>query len=243
MVASSSNMDVEETEDLTGVMWHDKNWLSFFPLTKEHVLEYFSLSQFYDERCNNQQIKLQRLDPKLLETMPGIEYQVTADPAPGLFIITKFLRSIRPPNLEPLAMYYVLEGDVYQAPSIHAILSSRILQSLHHLRKAFETMQNATAVSNQGNYSWEPPPVSLSEREDTSIAQTGAEVLSSAEKSAIDSMLFDVLEKNRQIHAAHAEKMSTQVEKREDEVVNAPTASASATATATGTSHNASTAS
>lgn len=207
MVASSSNMAVEQTEDLTGVMWHDKNWLSFFPLNKDNVLEYFSHSQFYDERCNNQQIKLQMLDNKLLESMAGIEYQVTCDVPPGLFVITKFLRSLSPASLEPLAMYYVLDGDVYQAPSVHAILSSRILQSLHHLRKAFETMQNASVVSVQGKHWWEPSPVGVNEREDVREGEDGTELLSGAERTGVDNMLFEVLERNRQIHGAHVEKM------------------------------------
>lgn len=227
MVASSSNMAVEQTEDLTQVMWHDKNWLSFFPLNKQNVLEYFSHSQFYDERSNNQQIKLQRLDAKLLETMPGIEYQVTSHPSPSLFIITKFLRAIKPPSLEPLAMYYVLEGDVYQAPSIHAILSSRILQSLHHLRKSFEVMQNATTVSNQGKYTWEPLPAALNERDDNPSVQEQSQMLSSTEKTAINDMLFDVLERNRQIHAAHVEKMTAQADKSGD--TTAPLGSATDT--------------
>lgn len=200
----------DHTEDLTGVMWQDKNWLTYFPLDETTVLDYFSLSQFYDGRCNNELIKMQRLDKSLLETMPGIEYGLTGNPSPGLFIITKAKRSIDPPKLEPLATYYIHDGDVYQAPSMHAILSSRVLQSVHHLRKAFESMHNATVLSEHGKYVWEPPPVVSEEREDTAVAE--ADVVSVAERRAIDRMLFDVLQKNRTIAASQQEKSNVHME-------------------------------
>lgn len=193
MVASSSNNPAEETQDLTSVVWQDKRWLSLFPLNADTVLDYFSLSQFYDVRCNNELIKMQRLDKSLLKTMAGIEYALSDSPSPGLFIITKSRRSLNPPNIEPLATYYIHDGAVYQAPSIHSILSSRILQSVRHLKNAFETMQNAAVLSRTGKYVWEPAPVPDETQDDD-------QVVTGAEKVAMDQMLYDILDKNNQIY-------------------------------------------
>lgn len=203
MVASSSKMDPSENEDLTGVMWNDRVWTFYFPLNEDTALDYFSLSQFYDPRCNNEQIKMQRLDPELMKTMPGIEYElIKPSPAPNLFIIRKSRRSINPPKVEPLASFYIHEANIYQAPSIHGIMSSRLLQSLFHFRNAFETMQNAVKLSAQGNYLWDPPPVG----EETQPTEE-KQLTSLAERKAVDRMLFDVLEKNRKIAATHEEKV------------------------------------
>lgn len=198
-------MPPSDTEDLTGVMWNDRVWTSYFPLNENTVMDYFSLSQFYDPRCNNELIKMQRLDTSLMQTMAGIEYKLHLPcPAPNLFIITKSRRSVNPPSLEPLATYYIHEGNIYQSPSLHAILSSRILQSLHHMRNAFQTMQGAVTLSGQGKYVWDPPP--LGEEPKTGEAMEH-ELMSVAERRAVDRMLYDVLEKNRKIAAAHEEKM------------------------------------
>lgn len=199
MVASSSNMPPDVTEDLTSIVWHDKQWLSLFPLNETTVLDYFSMSQFYDERCNNEALKMQKLDSSLLKNMAGIEYTLSDNPTPALFIITKSRRSLNPPSLEPLATYYIHDGNVYQAPSIHAILSSRFLQSVHHLRNAFETMHNATVLSSQGRYTWDPPPIPGEDKDDAAVH--AAEMLSASEKRAVDRMLYDVLQKNRKIAA------------------------------------------
>jgi len=94
---------------------------------------------------------------------------------------------------------------VYQAPSIHSVLSSRVLQSLHHLRGAFETMQNAVALSGQGKYIWDPPPIPTEERIDNA-APDSKDLISGAERRAVDRMLYDVLEKNRRINASQQQE-------------------------------------
>lgn len=203
MVADSSKM-AEEEEDLTGVMWQDRTWLNIFPLNESTALDYFSMSQFYDRTCNNELVKMQNLDPVLLQTMPGLEYKLTNVPAPNLFIITKSRRTITPPSLEPLATYYIHEGNVYQAPTIHAVLSTRIMQSLHHLRAAFDTMQSSAVLSGHGRYVWDPPPHAADDLGDRAVE--ARELQSRMERSAVDRMLWDILEKNRRIHAEYEEK-------------------------------------
>lgn len=46
-------------QDLTSVSFKDTNFLQMCGLFDYNVLEYFSLSQFYDKSCLNEQIKMQ----------------------------------------------------------------------------------------------------------------------------------------------------------------------------------------
>jgi hypothetical protein len=57
-------MDWEE--DLTHVSFRDEKWLQAFPLNEHTILDYFALSQFYDRQCNNERVRMQRLDPAIL---------------------------------------------------------------------------------------------------------------------------------------------------------------------------------
>ena len=59
-----------DDEDLSGVCWRDDQWLQFFPLTRLSALDYFALSPFYDRSCNNEQAKLQGLDPSKVSCAP-----------------------------------------------------------------------------------------------------------------------------------------------------------------------------
>lgn len=61
-----------DEEDLSGVCWRDDQWLQFFPLTRLSALDYFALSPFYDRSCNNEQAKLQGLDPSKVACAPAL---------------------------------------------------------------------------------------------------------------------------------------------------------------------------
>jgi mediator of RNA polymerase II transcription subunit 6 len=198
-----------EGDDLTGVTWTDKVWLTYFPLNAETVLDYFSLSQFYDRACNNELVKMQRLDPALMSTMEGIEYTLVPSSSLTLFRIAKSRRAITPqPSVTLLAVYYIVNGVVYQAPTAHAVLSSRILQSLHYVRDAFDIMQRHAVpepalLSSKRN--WDPPPTpadALAQKAQAEpITQSDAGLL---EKKTMDRILFDILDKNRRIAEAAA---------------------------------------
>ena len=51
------------TEDLTGTLWRDDEWLKYYPLTRFTVLDYFALSTFYEAGSLNERARQQGLDP------------------------------------------------------------------------------------------------------------------------------------------------------------------------------------
>ena len=60
-------------------------------------------------------------------TLPGgIEYELKDAQEPHLFIICKQLRT-SPSSVSSLRYYYILDGNVYQAPSMHVALASRLV--------------------------------------------------------------------------------------------------------------------
>lgn len=200
--ASSANtMQQQPPDDLTDVMWSDPQWLATFPLNESTALHYFSLSQFYDSNCNNELINMQRLDMSLLTTMSGIEYSVSS-PCPELFIVHKRYRSINPPKLDLISSYYIYDGHIYQAPTLHAILSTRALQAIHHIKNAFEAMHSAAAFSSHGTHVWDPPPIPAED-----ISALDAPELTTNERDAVDDMLYDIWKKNESIAVQNTEKL------------------------------------
>lgn len=63
----NNKMAAEPSESQLGVSWHDSAWIP--ALNPGNVLEYFSqrTNPFYDRTCNNEVVKMQRLDPSTLQ--------------------------------------------------------------------------------------------------------------------------------------------------------------------------------
>lgn len=148
-------------------------YMQMFPLTEATVLDYFALSQFYDRTCTNEQLRMQTRFTTTaaggqaivrLEDMVGIEYVVHKVLPPHLFIIHKRLRHSEA-DVDVLASYYILDGTIYQAPSLLSLLKCRVTSSLAYLNeaiqmstdnlrydpdaKAYLTTSNANAVQDQ----------------------------------------------------------------------------------------------
>ena len=136
--------------------WEDKIWLNQWPFNKDTVLEYFYNSIFFDRRSTNAQLKMQQ--PELppdrakaaLEKMDGITYELMRDeeippmngaPPRTLYVIRMARR--RGAEVTVLRWYYVLDGVVFEAPSLQAALSARVQRLGWHLSKAFEGLRAA----------------------------------------------------------------------------------------------------
>jgi mediator of RNA polymerase II transcription subunit 6 len=72
---------------------------------------------------------------------PGIEFVVQDAQPPHLFVIRKQRRSLAGAE-EPIALYYILDATVYQAPNMHAVISARIARAVHTLRRAFDELRS-----------------------------------------------------------------------------------------------------
>ncbi|CAM9187422.1 unnamed protein product, partial [Choristocarpus tenellus] len=67
-------MDASEP-DLENISFIDPVWLQQYGLGPENALDYFALSPFYDKSCNNQQCRMQGVDPREgLTNLTGLEY-------------------------------------------------------------------------------------------------------------------------------------------------------------------------
>mmetsp|Transcript_9250 Transcript_9250/g.27836 ORF Transcript_9250/g.27836 Transcript_9250/m.27836 type:complete len:234 (+) Transcript_9250:279-980(+) len=186
-----------EEEDLTGVSWNDTVFLSYFPLNKSTVLEYFSRSPFYDRSCLNEQYKMQRLELSAFEKVPGILFEVEADLCvePALFVISKLKRS-ESLEVSTLAYYYIINGNTFQAPRAHAVLSTRIVQSMFHMKKAFAALQESIPGTDGDWFAWMPRFASENDA-DTVDAKAGE--ASIAERQTVDRLLYGILERNRRV--------------------------------------------
>lgn len=60
----------------------------------------------------------------------GPEYVVISAQEPNVYVIRKQLR-VSPDKMVPLAAYYVLDGSIYQAPHLQAVLGSRAVRRLN----------------------------------------------------------------------------------------------------------------
>jgi hypothetical protein len=86
--------------------------------------------------------------------MTGIEYIVYFAQEPSLFVIQRQNR-LSPQLAEHQQTYYVINGTIFQAPTLGAVLSSRILKSLHYARRALRSVEQHSAFSTTRGYSWD----------------------------------------------------------------------------------------
>ena len=122
------------------------------------VLPYFAASPFFDAMSNNATLTTQALNnPNMfyiiqtradfearLKTMQGLEFIVTHDPSEndtkipnsGVWVIRKQIRRKRqamPDDITPISSYYVVNENVYMAPSVVNIIGSRMVRNLDFL--------------------------------------------------------------------------------------------------------------
>ncbi|KAJ3160934.1 hypothetical protein HDU86_008296 [Geranomyces michiganensis] len=155
-------MAAADDTDLTQVSWKDTAFIQQHGLNEHSIMHYFALSQFYDRSSLNEQIAMQarfnQLEAASLDKrqMTGIDYELAfaSLAPPSLFIITKSMRR-SPTHTDLLSAYYIIEGTVYQAPDCNALVSNRVLNSLHHVQKAFADLQNAASYQPAIGHFWD----------------------------------------------------------------------------------------
>lgn len=140
------------------VTFRNARWPPNF-ITKDNVLEYFSDpgNTFYEMNSCNQQIRMQNITNRsvdeCLRNMQGIQY-VLWYAQPPLFIICKQRRN-NATNVSPIAYYYVVNGNVHQAPDTFTLVQSRLLGALEPLRNAFGEVNNYSRYNTAKGYYWE----------------------------------------------------------------------------------------
>ncbi|KIY51332.1 MED6-domain-containing protein, partial [Fistulina hepatica ATCC 64428] len=129
-------------------IWHE--WIQANgPLTVETVFEYFASSMFYDKQSNNQVLRMQTMhtgmpilnEAEELKRFTGIEFAVVHCEPPSLFIIHKRDR-ISPDEVRPLAVYFIINNRIYEAPDLYTVLSNRLHATLHSLQTSLDILRD-----------------------------------------------------------------------------------------------------
>ncbi|GAA5882290.1 hypothetical protein JCM3774_003359 [Rhodotorula dairenensis] len=165
---------------LEHVQWRAPEFLLALPngqlADRAFALEYFSHSPFFDKQSSNAQLAMQvmfsrgsalhgvDLEPDLVR-FTGVEF-VVADALsspPDLYVILKRNRS-SPTHTTVLKAYHILNGNVYQAPTLFNVLNERLLTSTHALSTAFRALTDLKpAWTRERQYAWDiKPPTAAS---------------------------------------------------------------------------------
>ena len=70
--------------------------------------------------------------------MTGVEYEVLPSPqVPASLFVIRQLERKSPQFVRPLRVFYILDGAIYLAPSLHSVLSSRLSKVAFHAQSGF----------------------------------------------------------------------------------------------------------
>mmetsp|Transcript_26142 Transcript_26142/g.26371 ORF Transcript_26142/g.26371 Transcript_26142/m.26371 type:complete len:188 (+) Transcript_26142:334-897(+) len=159
-------------DENNNLLFVDTIFLRTFGLSQHNVLDYFSLSPFYDSSSNNQAIRTQGANIDNLINMIGLEFVLDSNTKEkNLFVIKKQLRS-SPRAAELLDIYYVLDlGEsyfvIYKTPNLLDALRTRNQKITLYLQKSFTSVLERVEFSgSMGHYF--PKKHSYEEIEETS---------------------------------------------------------------------------
>jgi mediator of RNA polymerase II transcription subunit 6 len=159
------------SDPLDEIQWKSPEFIQERGLHTGNVLEYFSLSPFYDRTSNNQVLMMQFQFQQIqipagtsfhqyfqsrLAEMVGIEFVIASNREPDFWVIRKQKRldtKNTSNSVTPLQDYYVIGANIYQAPKIYDILSSRLLASVLAIKNLMDLLNNMTKfhVSDGGH--------------------------------------------------------------------------------------------
>ncbi|TFK23092.1 MED6-domain-containing protein [Coprinopsis marcescibilis] len=129
-------------------IWHE--WIQVNgPLTAENVFEYFSHSDYYDKQSNNQVLRMQTTftgagpltnEAEELRRFTGIEFAVVHAEPPSFFIIHKRER-LSPDEVKPVAVYFIIDNQIFQAPDLYSLLSNHLLTTVSTLQSSLDILR------------------------------------------------------------------------------------------------------
>ena len=128
------------------------------PSVEQRIMEIFYKSQFYQEKSNNEQLRQQQFQGNLkdqLKNMKGIQFVVSKSfPDKNLFWIEKRHRPQPNADYDVISVYYMLNFEIFQAPTLSHLVDTRINNAIFFQKKAFEMMQSASEVLYTKQSSW-----------------------------------------------------------------------------------------
>ncbi len=128
---------MSDNTPLDELQWKSPEWIQAFGLRTDNVLEYFSQSPFFDRTSNNQVVKMQsQFNENIqlhslnieneLKKMTGIEFVILHRREPDFWIIRKQNR-LGPEKVESLSDYYIIGANIYMAPNVKDVVSTRLV--------------------------------------------------------------------------------------------------------------------
>lgn len=120
------------------ICFYDQNYLCLKPLSNENILEYFSISQFYNKQSLNEILKMQSQFANIdisnkLTTTPGF-YYCLEDSKENFFIIAK--KEFDGRKTVICKLYYCIFGYIYCVPTSKMVSDARTADLLYLLNEA-----------------------------------------------------------------------------------------------------------
>ncbi|TPX32685.1 hypothetical protein SmJEL517_g04227 [Synchytrium microbalum] len=148
-------------DDLTDVSFINPNFLKYYgQLTHDNVLAYFAESQFYSRDSINENIVMQtRYNPLEasqlnVKALTGTVYDILDHVADvGLWVIGKWNR-VNETTDDLVAVYYIVDNTIYQAPDIHTLIANRVSSSLQALSECFSSILPESAFIPSRGHMW-----------------------------------------------------------------------------------------
>ncbi|KAF2364101.1 Mediator complex subunit Med6 [Trinorchestia longiramus] len=146
--------ETPKVDNLLHISWCDSMWVPH--LNASNVMDYFSerSNPFYSRDCNNEFIKMQqntRMDA--LTQMQGTEYMLLHAQDPILYIVRKQHR-YSPSQVNPLASYHIIGGQVFQTPDIGTVINSRLASTMTHINSSFSELASYSQYHPSKGYWW-----------------------------------------------------------------------------------------
>ncbi|KAG8531871.1 uncharacterized protein KY384_003507 [Bacidia gigantensis] len=176
-------MEASKETPMDEIQWRSPEMVQQMPggihtnTGKYCFLHYFAGSPFFDQTSNNAVLTTQAMsNPSLghllstrvafegrLRAMQGLEFMVTHDPSEGdtklvhsgVWVIRKQIR--RKGEVTGLSSYYVVGENVYMAPTLANIISSRILSAATSINQLVTTATSLPSFTPSSGYSYIPP--------------------------------------------------------------------------------------